>query len=129
MNNVKRQATQEKTNITTERLYSLLKETRTSQTELARAISTSNATVSRYLSGERSPNSMLLALIAQHFNVNSDYLLGKTDIKNRAEERFADIPEAFKAIAVKMTGFTELERKALLDKFNESVEEYLETKR
>lgn len=40
-----------------------------------------------YERGEREPNFTTLEKIADYFNVDMDYLLGKSDIANRAHEK------------------------------------------
>lgn len=64
------------------RLTELLEENNITQLELADKIGVTNVTISRYLSGERSPRIEILSKIAEYFSVSSDYLLGRTEIKN-----------------------------------------------
>ena len=64
------------------RLNVLLDENNMSQTQLARKIGTSNVTICRYLTCDRTPRLDVLAKIASVFNVSVDYLLGFTDDKN-----------------------------------------------
>ena len=49
------------------------------QKELASSIGTTEATISRYINGERGPNAVLVAKMARVLNTTSDYLLGNTD--------------------------------------------------
>jgi len=63
------------------RLMVLLDENNMSQTQLAKKIGTSNVTICRYLTGERTPRVELLAKIASVFNVSVDYLLCLTNDK------------------------------------------------
>ena len=53
------------------------------QIELANKIGTTNVTISRYMSGERSPRIEIVAEIAKVFNVSIDYLLGMPVGKNK----------------------------------------------
>ncbi|MDM5333401.1 helix-turn-helix transcriptional regulator [Ureibacillus composti] len=50
-----------------------------SQIEFAKKIGVSNAVLSRYESGDRKPDYDTLDLIANYFEVSTDYLLGRTD--------------------------------------------------
>ena len=45
------------------------------QCELANLIGTTNVTISRYISGDRSPRIEIIVKIAEFFNVSIDYLL------------------------------------------------------
>lgn len=64
-----------------------LRELRTSkeltQQRLAQFLNTSKSSVNMYERGEREPGLEMLENIADFFNVDLDYLLGKTDIKRR----------------------------------------------
>lgn len=60
----------------------LLEERNITQRELAEKIDVTEVTISRYLSGERSPRIEIVNKIANYFKVSVDYLLGRTDIKN-----------------------------------------------
>ncbi len=50
-----------------------------SQQELARLLGISKSAVNMYERGERQPNFETLELIADFFNVDTDYLLGRTN--------------------------------------------------
>ena len=54
------------------------------QQELASGLGISFSSVSMYERGQREPNFETLELIADYFNVDMDYLLGKSSIKNRS---------------------------------------------
>lgn len=60
-----------------ERLTALLKEQRRTQKQLADLIGVTEATVSRYITGERTPKSGILANMATALHTTSDYLLGQ----------------------------------------------------
>ena len=60
-----------------ERLTALLKEQRKTQKQLADLIGVTEATVSRYITGERTPKSGILANMATALHTTSDYLLGQ----------------------------------------------------
>lgn len=57
-------------------LSNLLEENDITQRELAEKINVTEVTISRYLSGERSPRIEIVSKIADFFGVTTDYLLG-----------------------------------------------------
>ena len=65
------------------RLIELMENSDMTQIELANKIGTTNVTISRYISGERSPRIEIVAEIAKVFNVSIDYLLGMPSSKNK----------------------------------------------
>lgn len=76
------------------RLTVLLDENNMTQTQLAQKIGTSNVTICRYLTGERTPRIDVLTKIAYVFNVSLDYLLGLSEdkkVKNSDENYDLDI--------------------------------------
>ena len=76
------------------RLTVLLDENNMTQTQLAQKIGTSNVTICRYLTGERTPRIDVLTKIAYVFNVSLDYLLGLSEdkkVKNFDENYDLDI--------------------------------------
>ena len=56
-----------------------------SQMELAKQLKTSKSSINMYERGEREPGIETLEKIADYFNVDLDYLLGKSDFANRHE--------------------------------------------
>lgn len=68
-----------------ERLKILRKEANLSQEELAKKIGVSKSSVNMYERGEREPGFETLEAIADCFNADIDFLLGKSDCKNRYE--------------------------------------------
>lgn len=68
------------------RLFELLKETNTSQKQLAEYIGASQGNISDWKSGKAVPASEKLCAIADFFNVSVDYLLGRTDVRTPAAE-------------------------------------------
>lgn len=56
----------------------LRNEKKMSQQELADALGVSKSAVNMYERGERQPNFETLEVIADYFNVDTDYLLGRT---------------------------------------------------
>ena len=71
------------------KFHERLKELRTghdlSQSEFAKLIKLSKSSVNMYERGEREPGLATLERIADYFNVDMDYLLGKSDIINKAQ--------------------------------------------
>ena len=67
------------------RLQEILEDKDITQRELAKLIGVTEVTISRYVSGERSPRVEIVSKIADILNVTTDYLLGRTDIKNPYE--------------------------------------------
>lgn len=106
-------------------LSSLLKERGITPGELAAHIGVTRQTVSNYCLGQTSPSFQLLCDIADRFNVSTDFLLGRTEVKSPCAET--------QAIAA-ATGLTEHtietlqlfsnrgERTILQDLFNEILE-------
>ena len=71
------------------RLNALLEDNNITQTALSRKIGISNVTISRYVTGERSPRVDVITKIAGFFNVSIDYLLGRSDdisLKHSADD-------------------------------------------
>lgn len=64
------------------RLKQLRKEYNLTQEELAQKISKTRSTIAGYETERKEPDYETLVLLADFFNVNSDYLLGRTDIRN-----------------------------------------------
>lgn len=75
---------------------SRLKELRTSkglsQQKLADCLGTSKSSVNMYERGEREPGLEMVENIADFFNVDVDYLFGKSDIPNRALVQAYSVP-------------------------------------
>lgn len=54
-----------------------------SQSDFAKQLGISKSSVNMYERGEREPNFKMLEQIADYFNVDMDYLLGKSDIRSK----------------------------------------------
>lgn len=66
------------------------------QNELAEKTNITPATISRYITGQRTPGSVNAKLIAQVIGVSTDYLLGTTNIKTQAVvENLKELNEEF----------------------------------
>ena len=57
-----------------------------SQYELSKFLGISKSSVNMYERGEREPSLETLEIIGDFFNVDLDYLLGKSDVKNRFQQ-------------------------------------------
>lgn len=64
------------------RIKNLREEMNMKQEELAKVLSISPSAVGMYERDEREPNDEITLKLAEYFNVSTDYLLGKTDIRN-----------------------------------------------
>lgn len=64
------------------RLIVLMEDYNMSQVDLAKKIGISNVTISRYISGDRTPRLDVVTKIATAFDVSIDYLLGISNNKN-----------------------------------------------
>lgn len=90
-----------------DRLQGLLRDQGVTQKDLAIRIGTTEATISRYISGDREPKADVLANIATALHTTSDYLLG-------IERDEFDFPKIKRMIARNASEMTAQERKALL---------------
>lgn len=77
-----------------DRLKELRTESGLTQEELANQLNLSKANVSKYESNSIEPNLDMLSLLSSLFEVSTDYLLGKSDLRNPLE-----IPEHIEGIA------------------------------
>lgn len=64
-----------------ERLKRLRIEKKLTQSELGNIINVTKVSISGYENGNRSPDTDTLQKLADYFGVSTDYLLGRTDIK------------------------------------------------
>ncbi|HBF1646944.1 helix-turn-helix domain-containing protein [Clostridioides difficile] len=75
------------------RLKSLREEKDVKQVELAKVLKLTSATLSQYEKGIREPNNDTLSKLAEYFNVSTDYLLGRTNIRNTTKSAELEIIE------------------------------------
>lgn len=68
----------------------LRKQHRLSQTELAKAVHVSQATVTAWETGKAEPSSSALNTLASYFNVSADYLLGRKSPADRVHNMTVD---------------------------------------
>ncbi|MCL2572297.1 MAG: helix-turn-helix domain-containing protein [Defluviitaleaceae bacterium] len=69
-----------------ERLRTLRREKNFSKRELVSTLPINYSTYANYESGFREPNSEVLQMLARHFNVSIDYLMGMTENRRKADE-------------------------------------------
>jgi transcriptional regulator with XRE-family HTH domain len=74
-----------------ERLEKLLKETKISQKDLAQDIGVTESAISKYLSGDRTPNSDILLNLATALHTTSDYLLGLNTSDDDKQLKYSEI--------------------------------------
>lgn len=75
------------------RLKQLRKEKNINQRELAKYLKVAPSTISMYENGQREPNFEVLEVLADFFNVDMNYLLGKTD---KTTKLIIDKPQGLK---------------------------------
>lgn len=73
------------------RIRDLRKDHRISQTELARFIHVSQATVTAWETGKAEPSSSALGSLADYFDVSTDYLVGRSSVKNMDSHDLEDV--------------------------------------
>lgn len=66
-----------------DRIISLRNEKKLTQSQLAKELDISPSAIGMYEQGRRKPSYELLENICDYFNVDMDYLMGRSDIKNR----------------------------------------------
>ena len=70
-------------------LKKLRQDNNMTQDELARKIDTSRSNIANYENGKNMPSVDILEKIAKLFDCTTDYLLGKSDIRNPEEFKYA----------------------------------------
>ena len=88
------------------RIKQLREEKGISQLEFAKRINLTQQSVSAYEKGIREPSLDILKAIADFFGVSTDYLLGKSDVRN-PEEVEVDMDEVDVAFASGIKGLNE----------------------
>lgn len=68
-----------------ERLKALRKEAKLTQKQIAKSLNIKQPTYAQWENGRTKPKGETLERFADFFNVSTDYLLGKTDIKNSSD--------------------------------------------
>lgn len=90
-----------------QRLLNLLQKQGITQKDLAERINTTEATLSRYVSGNREPKADMLANIATALHTTSDYLLG-------IEKDGFDFPKVERLLARNSSTMSDKQKKALI---------------
>lgn len=90
-----------------QRLLNQMKKQGISQRQLADRLNTTEASLSRYVNGEREPKADMLANIATALNVTSDYLLG-------IESNDFDFPKIERLLARNSSKMSAQQRRALI---------------
>lgn len=88
------------------RLHDLVFESRYTQKQIAQLCGITEASLSRYMNGERMPQPEILANLATALHTTTDYLLGK-------EEPYSDYAELKALVSRSSQSFTEEQRKEL----------------
>ena len=65
-----------------ERLRALRKETHETQAQVAAALKIVDRHYQKFEAGSNLPSFQNIIALADHFQVNADYLLGRTDVRN-----------------------------------------------
>ena len=97
-----------KNEIFIKRFTELLKESQYSQKQIAELSHTTEASLSRYVNGERMPKPEVLANLAPALNTTTDYLLGNTD-------KYANFQEIKALIARSKDYYSAEQKKELSD--------------
>lgn len=69
-----------------ERLKFLRNELNLTQLDLSKLLKVSPSTIGMYEQNRRDPDSETIKFLAEYFNVSTDYLLGKSNIKDSADK-------------------------------------------
>ena len=73
------------------RLKEIRKERKITAKQLAKVLNVSESTISLYENGKREPDLKTLLNIAEYFNVSVDYLIGKTEEKEKNTKEMGTI--------------------------------------
>lgn len=94
-----------------ERLKLLRTERKLTQEQFATAVGITKASVSKFENGIKTPSRETLEKIADHFNVTTDYLLGRSDDPELNEQENNIVTEEGKNILALIESLPEDERK------------------
>ena len=109
-----------------EKIRMLREEKKMSQIEMAKNLQITSQALSQYELNKRMPDTGMIQKIADFFNVTTDYILGRTEIKNY-EEKICEDQEKYSATTRQIESLSEDSRKELkkyieLLKIKESIE-------
>ena len=76
-----------------ERLRALRKERKETQAQAAAALNLADRHYQRFEAGTNLPNFQNIIALADHFQVNADYLLGRTDVRDMLPPSFGKTEE------------------------------------
>lgn len=99
-----------------ERLKQLRKEHKLTQTDLGNKINVTKVSISGYENGNRSPDTETLTRLADYFDVSTDYLLGRSDVRTMvgaAPQYDENLRQPQKDV---VTFFVNLDREVFYDK-------------
>lgn len=103
------------------RIRSLREEKSISQLELAKILNIGNTTLSQYESDKRIPSDTVKKKIADYFNVSTDYLLGRSNIRNpyikkdsSETDEVDELEQEFEELKDKMKNISPSKRKKIL---------------
>ncbi|KFI94594.1 helix-turn-helix domain-containing protein [Bifidobacterium stellenboschense] len=91
-----------------ERMLKLMRQQGRTQKKVAELIGTTEATMSRYVSGDREPKADVLSNIATALHTTSDYLLGRESEQN-------DLDSAYTLVARNASRLTPEQKHAILE--------------
>lgn len=77
-------------NVFGKRLRKLRRDKDITMDDMAKDLSTTQATLSRYENGKRKPDVDFLEMLSDYFDVTTDYLLGKSDTKKQVVYQLTD---------------------------------------
>ncbi|WP_432408864.1 helix-turn-helix domain-containing protein [Wukongibacter sp. M2B1] len=83
-----------------ERLRELRKDSDMTQAQLGELLNISHSTINRYESGMHEPDINAINKLANIFEVTTDYLLGRTNIKEMSILEGDEVPEELRAIGI-----------------------------
>lgn len=109
-----------------EKLSTLRKSKNITMTKLAEDIGVSRSLISKYEKGERSPGRDIIVLLAEYFNVSTDYLLGK-EYPN-PEPPQSPTEKKFIVLARKTPNMSEKEHKEFIEFIENSAETFFRLK-
>ncbi|GAB2558441.1 helix-turn-helix domain-containing protein [Gracilibacillus alcaliphilus] len=108
-----------------QRIKSLREKNNYSQKRVADAVGISNVQLSRYESGDRKPDPETISLLADFFEVSTDYLLGRTVDPKGNNQSTTEEPELEGFFGYDLDSLSEEEIKELKDSLKKEVEFFL----
>lgn len=102
------------------RLKSLRESKNITQKELANKLGISPSAIGMYESGKRNPDTSMLNILSNFFDVSVDYLMGRSDIKSSADEVLKENHEETIAL------HSDYDYKDLPDEARKEIENYIE---